>query len=234
MIDQTNVEPGSPLSLTLFHAWCRVAVAWALHQGRPPALLFADGPAREQPSIAEWEIELPLPESGSFLTELIERWMDDAEASQIAISIPFHGDGDGVLLLCVDETGHVAEVAMTDTDGYPDEWQPLARGGLPFGDWQRRLAKHAGYRDLSKWRCGGCESICIGESDEIPSPCEFCGSEQIESVPIETPLAPPQPPYLPDREPDELDLFTSPFGLTLLELITRGPWTRQLLPRTGG
>jgi len=30
MTDRTQIEPGSPLSLTLFHAWCRIGVAWTL------------------------------------------------------------------------------------------------------------------------------------------------------------------------------------------------------------
>ena len=92
---QIQFQPGSPLPLTLFHAWCRVAIAWAMHEGRPPALLFADGPSCQEPQIAEWAIGQPLPESDGFLTALIEHWMTDTARSQIGISIPFQGDVDG-------------------------------------------------------------------------------------------------------------------------------------------
>lgn len=161
--------------------------------------------------------------------------MTDAERSQIGISVPFHGDIDGVMLLCVDETGHIAEAATSDVDGFLEQWRPLPPGGLPFADWQRTLAKHAGYRDLSKWCCRDCDSVCLGEADEIPSPCEFCGSDHVEAVSIETSLSPPRPPFLADEEPDalELCLFASPFGASLLELITHGPRTQQPLPRLG-
>jgi hypothetical protein len=222
MTNPTQVELGSPLSLTLFHAWCRVAVAWRLHEGSAAALLFADGPDQEQPVIAEWEIKGALPETTGFLTELIEGWMAEMAASQIAISIPYHGGVDGVLLLCVDETGHIAERATIDDDGFLGKWRELPPGGLPFGKWQRLLATYAGYRDFTKWRCRLCESVCAGEADEIPSPCDFCGSQEIEAVSIETPLSPPRQPFVADYEPDELELFTSPFGMTLLGVITGG------------
>lgn len=217
-----DVEPGSPLALTLFHAWCRGGVALWLSRGSAPFLLFADGPNQAEAIIASWELEDDLPETAGFLTDLIERWMDETAASQIGISIPFRGEADGILLLSVDETGHIAEQATIGDDGFPERWGPMPRGGLPFEKWQRLLATNAGYRDFTKWRCRTCESVCPGEADEIPSPCDFCGFEEIEVVPIETPLAPPRPPYDEDYVSEEAELLESPLALTVLGLLVRG------------
>lgn len=218
MSERTFVEPGSPLSLKLFHAWCRACITSTYLQGRAPALLFADSPTQEVPVIAEWDVEGEMPERADFLSDLIVDWVNTTQASQIGIGIPFAGDVLGVLLLTVDETGHVAEQAQADEHGLSG-WRPLPRGGLPFGDWQRLLAKHAGYRDFTKWRCTRCESVCPGEADERPSPCDYCGSDEIEAVSTETPLAPPRPPYDKDYVSEELELLASPFVQTLVGLI---------------
>jgi hypothetical protein len=222
MTDRMQVEPGSPSPLTLFHAWCRGGVALSLSRDSAPLLLFADGPNLEEPLVDSWELEGERPEEAGFLTDLIERWMAETEASQIGISIPFRGETDGILLISVGETGHVAEQTALGLDGFPERWRTMPRGGLPFARWQALLATNAGYRQFTKWRCRTCESVCPGEADEIPSPCDFCGFEEIEAVPIETPLAPPQPPYDDDYVSEQAELLESPLALTVLGLLA-GP-----------
>lgn len=223
MINRTDVEPpGSPLSLTLFHAWCRGRLALALSRDSAVSLLFADGPSLESPMVSGWGFDEGHPEETGFLTELIEVWMTATNASQIGISIPFRGESDGILLLSVDETGHVAEQTTLGIDGFPELWRSMPPGGLPFARWQAQLATSAGYRNFTKWRCRTCGSVCPGEADEMPSPCDFCGSELIKVVPIETPLRPPRSPYDEDYVSAETELLESPLGLTLLGLLA-GP-----------
>jgi hypothetical protein len=47
----------------------------------------------------------------------------------------------------------------------------------------------------ARWQCRGCNSVCEGEKEFKPTPCDFCGSEDIVEVPLETPLRPPDKPY---------------------------------------
>lgn len=49
--------------------------------------------------------------------------------------------------------------------------------------------------EQAKWKCNNCESVCEGEKGFVPTPCDYCGSEDIVEVPAETPEAPPKPPY---------------------------------------
>jgi hypothetical protein len=47
----------------------------------------------------------------------------------------------------------------------------------------------------AKWKCEKCESVCEGEKGLVPTPCDFCGSEEIVEVSMDTPEAPPKSPW---------------------------------------
>jgi hypothetical protein len=49
--------------------------------------------------------------------------------------------------------------------------------------------------DEGRWKCNTCESVCEGDPSIIPTPCDYCGGTDIIAVPLETPLAPPKPPW---------------------------------------
>lgn len=214
MIDRTPIEPGSPLSLPLFHRWCRGQVVLAMMRGELPELLFADGPRQETPLWAFWSVEGVPPTTLEFILQTIWSWAIDREASQVGLCIPFGGEQTGALLLTVDETGAIAEQALVDVndDGAVlHEWVDVGTDLFPVTEWQELLAEHAGYDDFAKWRCKSCQSVCAGEAADVPTPCSFCASTEIERVGIEVPLAPPLPPYDENYVSDEEELLSSPF-----------------------
>lgn len=47
----------------------------------------------------------------------------------------------------------------------------------------------------TKWQCRGCNSVCAGEKEVIPTPCDFCGSKDIAEVPLDTDERPPDAPW---------------------------------------
>lgn len=214
MCDRTQIEPGSALSLPLFHRWCRAQVVLSVMRGELPELLFADGPRQETPFWAFWSVEGERPTTHEFILQTIWSWAIDREASQVGLCIPFGGEQPGALLLTVDESGAIAEQAfvdISDGDAVLHEWVDVGTGLFPVIDWQELLAENAGYREFTKWRCNLCLSVCPGEADELPAPCDFCASSDIEAVGLDVPLAPPRPPYDENYVSDEEELLSSPF-----------------------
>lgn len=214
MTDRTQIEPGSALSLPLFHRWCRAQVLMAVMRGELPELLFADGPQQEAPLWTFWSVEGTRPATREFILETIPSWAYDREASQVGLCIPFDGEQPGALLLTVDETGAIAEQAfvdITDDGAVLHEWVDVGTDLFPVTEWQRLLAVYAGYDDFTKWRCNQCQSVCAGDAADVPTPCFFCASTDIERVGLEVALAPPRPPYDENYVSDEAELLSSPF-----------------------
>jgi hypothetical protein len=213
-----DAGPGSPWSGDEFHAWCRAHVAFEILVPRIPKLFFADGPTQPEPEVRLWELAGEPPSTEEFLIGVIPRWIEDSAASQIGVSVPFGGETPGVTLLTVDEASAQAEqveVALVNDQTRLGAWEPVSLDQLPVAEWQQTLQRNAGYLDFAKWRCRRCQSVCPGEADTVPSPCDFCGSGDIECVPLATPLAPPVPPWQPERTLR----IDSPFVQTLLGII---------------
>lgn len=196
-------EPGSPAPLFLFHRWCRASVELAVMQHTPPTLFFFDGPELDGPTFEHWQLKGTPPALDELLASVIVALASGGDASQIGVCVPFGGDEPGALLVVIDESGLVAEratVAVVDDHLELGSWTAADVSALPISTWQTLLAATAGYDEFAKWRCNRCLSVCPGEAAKLPAPCDFCGSDEIERVPLTTPLAPPQPPYN-----DELD-----------------------------
>ncbi|MGD0165887.1 MAG: hypothetical protein ABSC51_01160 [Gaiellaceae bacterium] len=127
------------------------------------------------------------------------------------MSVIIPAEEPGVLLVTADETGAFAESAYVEIvrDRLEfREWTPETTEVFSVQDWQRVLAQNAGYRNLAKWRCQNCESVCCGEVDSDMAPCDYCGCEEVEPVPLETPLEPPLPPH--DEEYDYAERYPDP------------------------
>jgi hypothetical protein len=45
------------------------------------------------------------------------------------------------------------------------------------------------------WLCRQCESVCPGVVGEVPAPCDFCGSSDIENVGPDAEERLPKPPW---------------------------------------
>ena len=194
------LELGSP-PFFLFHHWCRKTVELGVMEMTMPTFVFAGGRNLE-PLFEEWHVNGRPPATAALIAKLVPVYTELFGASQIGVSVPFGGASAGVLLVVVDETSVAVEQAHVAIDNDHLElglWSPTAPAALPVADWQRQLAENAGYERFAKWRCRGCSSVCPGEATEVPSPCDFCGSTEIESVSLSTPLAPPRPPH--DRNP---------------------------------
>jgi hypothetical protein len=188
-------EPGSSTDLDAFARWCRALVDRVLAAGDLPALLVADGPALEELVVVEWFLDGTRPPAEDLLAHVVPRWAEATEGSQLGFSLPFGGAPPGVTLLAIDEAGYLLEQAFLDVERLRlGEWAPLALD-LPIAAWQEQLAENAGWREFAKWRCRRCRSVCVGEAEDVPSPCDFCGSQNIERVPLVTPLRPPDPRY---------------------------------------
>lgn len=219
-------EPGSPLSLRLFHRWCRAQVVLTIMRGEVPELLFADGPRQPKPFWAFWEVTGVPPSTHEFIVKTLPSLAGEFAASQVGICIPFGGEQPGALLLTVDETGAIAEQAFADIDDDGravtlHQWVDVGTDLFPVADWQGLLAIHAGYENFTKWRCNGCESVCPGEAAEAPTRCDFCGSSDVDDVGVSLPLAPPRPPFDAEYVSDEDELMASPFVQMLRETIKR-------------
>lgn len=219
----TQVEPGSPQPLDAFHAWCQACVSFVLAGEQIPRLLFADGRFQEHPILASWEGEDAPLEPVEFAAEILSALAADTTASQLGICVPFGGDEPGLYLVTCDETGSRVDRALVE----------MTKEGTTFKRWERvdpilataetyeLLARKARYRQFSKWRCRRCGSVCCGEADEPPTSCEFCGSTAVEGVPLDTPLAPPRPPYDVDYVHGE-NARIAPAFLQMLRLIVDG------------
>jgi hypothetical protein len=196
--DDDVYEPGSPCPLYLFERWCRGSVELAVLRFEVPTLLFADGDELDEPLLEQWQLSGTVSEPAELLRHLVPGIATRHHASQVGVSIPCGGDGPGVFLLTIDETGVIAERANVFVEAEHLElgpWGPAGTEQLPVSSWQHLLAANAGYAEFAKWRCRRCRSVCPGEAALVPAPCDFCGSDDIERVPLGTPLAPPAPPY---------------------------------------
>lgn len=192
--DDIQVEVGSPLALGDFLGWCKGHVTAAVAHMQIPKFLFADGPRHAVPVAVVWELEGQPDDTEEFLTHVIPHWASDAEASQVAVSLPIGGEEPAALLVAADETGVLARqarVVLGDRGLELEDWLSAPVTHLPRTEWQQLLARAAGWREYTKWRCRRCRSVCSGEADVIPTPCDFCASVDIERVPLTTPLAPP-------------------------------------------
>jgi hypothetical protein len=149
-------------------------------------------------------------------------WIKSNEASQVGVSIIIPDENPGVLLVTADETGAIAESAHAEIVRDHIEfcgWIPETTESFSTIKWERLLARKAGYENATKWQCEKCQSICLEEATSAPVPCEFCGSENVVAVPLETPLAPPLPPY--DEEFDYSELCPDPtIAQEILDVIT--------------
>jgi hypothetical protein len=197
MDDVVEVDaPGSLAPLTLFHRWCRCFTELAvMHSPRPPRLIFTDGRDFDEPQHEQWTVTGEVPTTDELLRRLIPAQATRTGASQVGVCVPIGDPAPIVLVIAVDETGALAEHADVHQLGdsfHVDEWAPASLDELPITVWQQLLALNAGYHRFAKWRCIGCGSVCPGEADERPGPCDFCGRKDVEAVPIETPLEPPR------------------------------------------
>jgi hypothetical protein len=188
-------DPGSPIELTLFARRCRALVDGYIFRSETPALLVAGGTEIEGSLIVDWHLEGQPPASEEVLAKLVPAWIADSGGSQVGVAFPFGQPRLGVSLVVADEFDSMIEQAYLDVERMRlRAWRPVG-AELPILDWQKLLAANAGWRELAKWRCRRCQSVCGGEADEMPTPCEFCESSDIQRVPLETPLSGPEPPY---------------------------------------
>jgi hypothetical protein len=167
-----------------------------------PCFLFANGPKFAEIRHDHWAAperdgsdDVLAEDTALLITGILPAYAGEHLASQVAISVPVGGDAPALLLVAVDETGCVAQQAAVGLGAdhlTVEPWRPASTTELPLGLWWRLLALNAGYRDFAKWRCHDCRSVCPGEAEVVPTPCEYCGSEDIERVPLETELAPPR------------------------------------------
>jgi hypothetical protein len=187
-----------------------------------PRLLFADSPLHDEPEVRAWELEGKPGGTVEVIQVMLDNWIQLTGASQIGISVPLGGDEPGVLLVTLDEQSVRATqtyVSLDDGEIVLSRWHAASAAQLPTATWQLKLASNAGYDDFAKFRCEHCGSVCPGESDEVPSPCDYCGSTEIVQVSLTTPLAPPCPPYDADYVPECAELLATPFMMTLIDLI---------------
>lgn len=192
-------EPGSPSTLEAFHNWCRDLVAAAVAERQRPDILIGDSRERDEPIVAYWDVRGEPPSLTEFLDRTVPSWARETASSQVSIAVATdEDDGPAVFLVSADETGLVAATAVAtvrDGDALLLPWRDFFGGILPWHRWQPDLARLAGYRDFAKWRCETCRSVCPGEAAVTPSPCDFCGGDEVVRVDKLTPLAPPHPPY---------------------------------------
>jgi hypothetical protein len=195
-----EVEVGSPAPLRTFNAWCRAIIQMAVADEQLPAFLFVNGPTFEEPMYVTYSLGGQPPEVAEILEQLVPNWATASGGSQLGFAFALYRPSR-VYLLTVDETGAIAQEARVTLDGIGrdltnelERWRRLPLEGLPVTDWQRLLARNAGYYDFTKFRCNTCLSVCADEAD-ADGPCEYCGRTDIETVPLDTPLAPPIAPY---------------------------------------
>jgi hypothetical protein len=148
MTNPTQIEPGSPQPLTDFHAWFRGGAISRASRGEVPAALAANDPRRKEPLVTEYQMTGTPPPVGELVGQLVVNWINESEASQIGLSLPFGHDGDRyhLFLLSIDETGYIAEHAVVGVDGqilHIEEMSPDSP--WPFAEWQGMLARNAGY-----------------------------------------------------------------------------------------
>lgn len=187
--------PGSPVSFNVFARRCRALVDGFVFRSARPAILVADGPEFEELVVLDWEVEGEPPPIERLLTRLVPTWIEQTGGSQVAISVPFDRPRPGVSLLMLDEAAHAIETSHLDVVRMRlRAWRALTVD-LPLVAWQEVLAENAGWQELAKWRCRHCQSVCAGEADAVPTPCDFCRSTMIERVELGTPLREPDPPY---------------------------------------
>lgn len=217
MQHRLHAEPGSPLPLTLFSAWCRSHILLALLAEETTDLLFVDGPELSEPGRLGYSLTGSIPSLEEFLDPLIAACAADGH-SQVGACLSSAGWPRQLLLVCVDETGLQLEQAVADPrdDGVALSTFRLVDLPLSIAAWQRQLGAAAGYRSVAKWRCRRCTSVCIGEAADRPSPCAYCASDDVIEVALTTRLAPPMPPWDEHYEDEEMALLQSPFMQELL------------------
>jgi hypothetical protein len=222
MDDRSQVEPGSPLPLTLFTAWCRTQILLALLAEETTDILFVDGPDRHGPTRLGYTITGGASSLEKFLDPLVKAGAAGGR-SQIGVCMSSTGWPRQLLLACLDETGLQLEQAVANPSQDGVTLSIFRRVDLPIPTtvWQQQLAAAAGYRSATKWRCRQCRSVCIGEEDERPSPCCYCASGDVVKVELTTPLAPPMAPWDEHYEDEETALLRSPFAQELLGRLAR-------------
>jgi hypothetical protein len=208
--------PGSPVSFADFRLWCRAGVEAAVASGAIPKLLFANSRDLDRPLIAEWEETFAPPAILEFLTKFIPLIAEHTGASQVAVAVPYGGNGARALLVSVDETDCAVEEARVFLDAEElvlEPWHTVSHE-LPVVAWQLLLAANAGYDDFAKWHCSQCDSVCLGEGALQPAPCDYCGSYDVERVSLVRALAPPRLPYPDESALDFLDQLRPFFAAT--------------------
>lgn len=188
-------EPGSPVLLAGFARWCRSEIDAVVADDEVPSLLFAHGPYFADPICVAWLLDGQPPDNDTLIRTLAPAWIGSSRASQIGLSLPFGRPRPGVTLVAVDELEAVVERSYLDLERLRLERWDRVVVDLPLADWQRTLAVNAGFEELAKWHCRRCGSVCPGEAEILPTPCDFCGSTAIERVPLATPLRDPKPPW---------------------------------------
>lgn len=191
--------PGSPFALSEFHAVCRALVHVAISRHEQAQLLFTVDEEGSQLDARTWERSAWTEQTTSdLLNATVLDAIHKCSGSQIGVALPVLGQEPAILLLSVDEAELIVERAvfmLADDLVALGPWLAETIEGLHVTSWQRLLAHNAGYRCLTKWRCRRCGSVCPGEADAVPSPCDYCGGREIEAVPLEAPLREPAWPW---------------------------------------
>jgi hypothetical protein len=187
--------PGSPAPLAAFARFCRAEIDAVIAGDEMPSLLFAHGPDFPVALTLGWQLIGERPDNEELIEQLLPAWIDQTGASQVAIAMPFGRPRPGTTLVALDELESLVERSYVDVARLRlSVWQPIVCH-LNLSRWQRTLAENAGWHRLAKWRCRRCGSVCPGEADEAPTPCDYCQSTKIEPVAMTTPLRDPDPPW---------------------------------------
>jgi hypothetical protein len=168
--------PGSPTTLADFARFCRAEIDAVIAGDEMPSLLFAFGPDFLAPLILGWRLSEDRPDNAELVEQLLPAWIDQTKASQVAIAMPFGRPRPGATLVAVDELESLVEHSYVDIERLRlGEWRSIVCD-LDLSSCQRTLADNAGWLQLAKWRCRRCGSVCPGEADQVPSPCDYCQS----------------------------------------------------------
>ena len=146
---------GSLLPLALFDQWCRSYVAYVLTLGYGPRLVFADGPAFDEPYGQTWVLDgEPYSSVEECLAEVVPSWAEQSGSSQVGVTVPLGDANDPVVLLVVaDETGiraAKAPAALAGAAAFVGDWIELAPpSNLPVDEWRDLLARSDGWAPAS-------------------------------------------------------------------------------------
>ncbi|HLX32610.1 MAG TPA: hypothetical protein VKR79_07565 [Gaiellaceae bacterium] len=137
---------GSSMPLEEFHLWFKGGALWRAGRGEIPSALAANGPGQEGPSITEFVITGSPSSAAELVAQLITDWIEQSQASQVALCLPLGNDDDRyeLFLFSLDATGVVAEQAAFSREGQLLSLQTQSLDGTwwPIEEWQNKLARH--------------------------------------------------------------------------------------------